>query len=172
MIGLIRRSRRRQVGKLSIDDRSGDFVEYCSPLDINLRTLFHFRKPFPPRIDPCAFKRPVPAQPIPLAASGMVGAWIWGGAPLTGAQLDSIGETSIDLNVRTLLTPRETPIVAGPKRPAAPAPPPAPRQPLISWGRQGDEPLKSATVNTTVPKRTAVGKQKAPTKVAGERDDV
>jgi hypothetical protein len=82
----------RKIGKISIDDRSGDFIEYSGPLDINLRTLFHFRKPLPPRIDPCAIKRAVPAQPIPLNASGMVGAWIWGGAPLSGAQLDAIGE--------------------------------------------------------------------------------
>jgi hypothetical protein len=83
----------RRIGRISIDDRSGDFIEYSGPLDINLRTLFHFRKPFPPRIDPCAYKKQVPYQPIPLSASGIPGAWIWGGAPLTGAQLDAIGES-------------------------------------------------------------------------------
>ena len=75
-----------------MDDRSGDFIEYSGPLDINLRTLFHFRKPYPPRLDPCSLKRVVPLQPLPLTASTMVGSWIWGGAPLTGAQLDSLGE--------------------------------------------------------------------------------
>jgi hypothetical protein len=81
----------RKIGRISIDDRSGDFIEYSGPLEINLRTLFHFRKPLPPRIDPCSFKRPLPVQPTPLGASGIPGAWLWGGAPLAGYQLDAIG---------------------------------------------------------------------------------
>ena len=82
---------RRKIGKISIDDRSGDFVEYSGPLEINLRTLFHFRKPLPPRIDPCSIKQVVPPQPAPSNATGYLASWVWGGAPLTGAQLDAIG---------------------------------------------------------------------------------
>ena len=93
-------SRSRPIGKISMDDRSGDFLEHSSPIDINLRTLFHFRKPYPPRIDPCAVKKAVPYQPQPLSASYM--AWIWGGGPLTGSQLDTIGmllSLSVEWNV-------------------------------------------------------------------------
>lgn len=143
---------RRPVGRVSFDDRSGDFVEYSNPLDINLRTVFFFRKPFPPRIDPCTLKRPVPYQPAPVTAYSL--AWMWGGAALTGAQLDHI--------------------VAGPNRPPPPKPPPAPRKPLISWGSKPDEPVKPATPPPAEPahiKRTAVGKQKAPTRDARERED-
>lgn len=77
-----------------MDDRSGDFIEYVSPTDIHLRTLFHFRKPFPPRLDPCAKKHAVPPQPLPLNATGVVGSWIWGGAPMTGVQLDALRESA------------------------------------------------------------------------------
>ncbi|WVR08305.1 hypothetical protein IAU60_005358 [Kwoniella sp. DSM 27419] len=143
----------RSIGKISIDDRSGDFVEYSGPLDINLRTFFHFRKPFPPRIDPCYVKRAIPPQPVSLAASSYVGSWIWGGAPLTGAQLDSL--------------------IAGPTRPPPPAVPP-PSKPLVSWGKPPEEPEKIRLTAGTgaMPKRTAVGKQKAPTRDARERTDV
>jgi hypothetical protein len=72
-----------------MDDRSGDFIEHSGPLDINLRTLFNFRKPFPPRLDPCAMKKAVPPQPLPTNYSTM--AWLWGTGPISGAQLDSIG---------------------------------------------------------------------------------
>ncbi|KAK8849434.1 hypothetical protein IAR55_004766 [Kwoniella newhampshirensis] len=144
----------RPTGKLSMDDRSGDFVEYSGPLDINIRTFFHFRKPYPPRIDPCAVRKVVPPQPTPLAASTMVGAWIWGGAPLTGAQLDTL--------------------IAGPTRPPAPRVPPAPPKPLISWGKPPEEPDKVVLTAATglAPKRTPVQKQKAPVRDAREREDV
>ena len=81
---------RRPIGKLSMDDRSGDFIEHSGPLDIHLRTFFHFRKPYPPRLDPTTFKRAIPPQPLPLNYSTM--SWIWGTAPLTGLQLDHAGE--------------------------------------------------------------------------------
>lgn len=82
--------RRRQIGRISLDDRSGDFIEYNGPLDINLRTLFNFRKPLPPRLDACTLKRAIPPQPQPLSYTW--GTWLWGGAPLTGSQLDAIRE--------------------------------------------------------------------------------
>ncbi|ORX37991.1 lethal giant larvae like, C-terminal-domain-containing protein [Kockovaella imperatae] len=144
----------RSIGRIVMDDRSGDFIEHSSPLDINLRTLFHFRKPFPPRIDPCAVKHAIPAQPQPLSASYF--GWMWGAGPLTGAQLDSI--------------------VAGPARPPPPPPPPAPRRPLISWGEPPakavpkPEPTPSLPSNT-LPKRTAVTKTKNPILDARERED-
>lgn len=56
--------------------------------------MFHFRKPLPPRIDPCTLKRAVPAQPVPVNATSYAASWIWGGAPLTGAQLDAMGEST------------------------------------------------------------------------------
>ncbi|KAK4685038.1 hypothetical protein P7C73_g5117, partial [Tremellales sp. Uapishka_1] len=142
----------RTVGRISLDDRTGDFIEYSGPLDIQLRTLFHFRKPLPPRIDPCTTKRVIPWQPTPLDASSMVGSWIWGGAPLTGAQLDAI--------------------VAGPNRPGPPKPPPAPRKPLITWGEPPEEPVKSAAPTAAAPRRPAVATQKSAARVAGEREDV
>ncbi|WWD20056.1 hypothetical protein CI109_104529 [Kwoniella shandongensis] len=143
----------RPIGRLSIDDRSGDFIEYSGPLDINIRTFFHFRKPYPPRVDPCAVKKFVPPQPTPLTASTMVGAWIWGGAPLTGVQLDAL--------------------LGGPSRPPPPKVPPPPPKPLISWGKPPDEPEKVVPSAANVaPKRTAVHKQKAPVRDARERDDV
>lgn len=141
---------RRPVGRVSFDDRSGDFIEYNNPIDINLRTLFFFRKPFPPRIDPCSLIRPVPYQPAPVTAYSL--AWMWGGAALTGAQLDAIA--------------------GGPNRPAPPKPPPVQRKPLISWGRPVDEPpAKVDPADAAIAKRTAVGKQKAPTRDLRERDD-
>jgi hypothetical protein len=81
---------RRPIGRISMDDRSGDFIEHISPTDINLRTLFHFRKPFPPRYDPTHLKRAIPPQPLPLTYSTI--GWLMGSGPLTGAQLDTIGE--------------------------------------------------------------------------------
>jgi syntaxin-binding protein 5 len=150
----------RQVGKISFDDRSGDFLEYSGPLEINLRTLFHFRKPLPPRLDPCSFKRPIPPQPIPLSASSMVGAWIWGGAPLTGSQLDAIGDNRAD---------ESTTAVAGPKRPPMPKEP-GPKKPIISWGKVPEDAPKSTA--PAMPKRTAVAKQRGPTRDARERQDV
>ncbi|OCF31242.1 hypothetical protein I316_07027 [Kwoniella heveanensis BCC8398] len=144
----------RPAGKLSIDDRSGDFIEYSGPLDINLRTFFHFRKPFPPRLDPCFVKHIVPTQPVSLSASTMVGSWIWGGAPLTGAQLDSL--------------------IAGPTRPAAPKVPPPPPKPLITWGKPPEEVEKVVLTagQGAMPKRTAIAKQKAPVRDSRERTDV
>jgi len=137
----------RPIGQLSFDDRSGDFIEYNGPLDIALRTLFHFRKPFPPRIDPCYLKTPVPPQPTPLSASYL--GWMWGAGPLTGTALDAL--------------------VAGPNRPPAPKPPPAPRKPLITWG---DPPAESTQPKSpTTPKRPAVKKQRAPTSDLRERND-
>lgn len=125
-------------------------MEYSNPLDINLRTVFFFRKPFPPRIDPCSLKKPVPYQPAPVTAYSL--AWMWGAAPLTGAQLDNI--------------------VAGPNRPPPPKAPPPPRKPLISWGNKPDEPpAKVAPAEPANIKRTAVAKQKAPTRDQRERDD-
>jgi len=47
---------------------------------------------------------------------------------------------------------------------------PTPRQPLLSWGKAEEEPKAAAA--GTIPKRTAVTKQKAPTRATGERDDV
>lgn len=144
----------RRVGRLSIDDRSGDYIEFASPLDINLRTFFHFRKPYPPRIDPTSAKKPVAAQPLPLNAASWVGGLIWGGAPLTGAQLDAL--------------------VAGPKRPPVPREPPPPPKPLITWGKPPEEAPKPVTPTgaAVLPKRTAVGKQKAPIRDWREREDV
>ncbi|ORY35002.1 lethal giant larvae like, C-terminal-domain-containing protein [Naematelia encephala] len=148
----------RRIGKISMDDRSGDFIEHSSPLDIHLRTLFHFRKPLPPRLDPCAFKRVVGPQPTPLGAVGYVGSWIWGGLPLTGAQLDSL--------------------IAGPNRKAPPREPPPPKKPIISWGSPPEEPMKPKPAlslspsQSTIPKRTAVQKQRSSARVAGEREDV
>ncbi|WWC93095.1 uncharacterized protein L201_008060 [Kwoniella dendrophila CBS 6074] len=144
----------RPAGKLSIDDRSGDFIEYSGPLDIHLRTFFHFRKPLPPRLDPCTIKRIIPPQPVPLNASSMVGGWIWGGAPITGAQLDNL--------------------IAGPTRPPPPKVPPPPPKPLITWGKPPEEAEKVVLTASTgaAVKRTAVQKQKAPVRDARERNDV
>lgn len=139
----------RPIGQLSFDDRSGDFIEYLGPLDIALRTLFHFRKPFPPRIDPCVLKTPVPSQPIPITAYAL--GWMWGAGPLTGAGLDTI--------------------VAGPNRPAPPKPPPAPKKPLITWGETPQEKVPVVTKAPTGPKRPAVKKQRAPTADVRERQD-
>lgn len=139
----------RQIGRLSFDDRSGDFVEYCGPLDISLRTLFHFRKPFPPRIDPCTLKTPIPPQPTPVNSSYL--GWMWGSV-LTGTALDSI--------------------IAGPNRPAAPKPPAAARKPLISWGAPSDDIRPATAATTTVaPKRKAVTKTRQATGDSRERQD-
>ncbi|WVO13704.1 hypothetical protein L204_101325 [Cryptococcus depauperatus] len=141
---------RRNMGRLSIDDRSGDFIEYCGPLDINLRTFFRFHKPFPPRIDPCAYKKVVPPQPQPLTA-GLI-SWIWGSV-LTGAQLDAL--------------------VAGPTRPSLPDTPPPPPKPLITWGKPPEEPVSPVqTVAAVAVKRIAVQKQKTPLRDSREREDV
>lgn len=86
-----------------MDDRSGDFVEHGGPLDINLRTLFHFRKPYPPRIDPCVLKRAIPPQPLPISYTTM--SWIWGGAPITGAQFDTLSQSTSCTSESALLTP-------------------------------------------------------------------
>jgi hypothetical protein len=139
----------RPIGRLSFDDRSGDFVEYSGPLDIALRTLFHFRKPFPPRIDPCYVKTPLPTQPTPLSSSVL--GWMWGAGPLTGTGLDAL--------------------VAGPNRPAPPKPPAAPRKPLITWGEAPAEPAAATAKSPTTPKRPAVRKQSAPTADSRERGD-
>lgn len=147
-----------------MDDRSGDFIEYGGPLDIHLRTFFHFRKPFPPRIDACNLKRAVPPQPLPVSYTTM--SWIWGGAPLTGAQLDTIGETPFFIVSRVLS------LVAGSGRPPLPKPPPPPKQPLITWGKPPEEPIKPPTPTADkMPKRTAVRKTKDPLRDARERED-
>ena len=80
----------RPVGKISMDDRSGDFVEHSGPIDINLRTLFHFRKALPPRLDPCSHRKAIPPQPLPVNYSTM--GWLWGTGPISGVQLDALGE--------------------------------------------------------------------------------
>jgi len=80
----------RLVGKISMDDRSGDFVEHSGPIDINLRTLFHFRKALPPRLDPCSHRKAIPPQPLPVNYSTM--GWLWGTGPISGVQLDALGE--------------------------------------------------------------------------------
>lgn len=85
---------RRPIGKISMDDRSGDFIEHSGPVDINLRTFFHFRKPLPPRLDPCVYKKAVPPQPLPVDYSTM--GWLWGTGPITGAQLDALGKSAHD----------------------------------------------------------------------------
>ena len=82
----------RKTGRISVDNRSGDFIEYSGPLDISLRTFFHFRKPLPPRLDPTTEKKPIPAQPVPASAWTLPGAWMWGGAALSGSQLDAMGQ--------------------------------------------------------------------------------
>lgn len=142
----------RPIGKLSFDDRSGDFIEYTSPLDIALRTLFHFRKPFPPRLDPCYLKTPIPTQPTPLSAYAL--GWMWGAGPLSGSSLDSL--------------------IGGPHRPQAPKPPPTPRRPLITWGdppKDKDSAPAPATP-AVAPKRPAIKKQRAPRRDARERGDL
>ncbi|CAK9784876.1 unnamed protein product [Cutaneotrichosporon oleaginosum] len=144
----------RPIGHLSFDDRSGDFVEYAGPLDITLRTLFHFRKPFPPRIDPCYLKTPTPVQPTPLSASYF--GWMWGAGPITGASLDSL---------------------ISPVRAAPPKPPPPPRKPLLTWGDAitwGEPPKpepEQAKPKDVKVKNTAVRKVRAPDADARERRD-
>ncbi|BEI88387.1 uncharacterized protein CcaverHIS019_0111050 [Cutaneotrichosporon cavernicola] len=144
----------RPVGSLSFDDRSGDFIEFAGPLDITLRTLFHFRKPFPPRIDPCFLKTPIPAQPTPLSSSSF--GWMWGAGPLTGAALDSL---------------------ISPVRAAPPKPPPPPRQPLLTWDNAvtwGEPPKpKSEPAHKPEPKvkNQAVRKVRAPEADGRERND-
>jgi hypothetical protein len=143
----------RPVGSLSFDDRSGDFIEFAGPLDITLRTLFHFRKPFPPRIDPCYLKMPVPAQPTPLSSSYF--GWMWGAGPLTGAALDSL---------------------ISPVRAAPPKPPPPPRKPLITWDNAitwGDppKPEEKPVEKEVKVKNQAVRKVRGPEADARERRD-
>ncbi|TYJ56810.1 hypothetical protein B9479_002420 [Cryptococcus floricola] len=140
----------RSTGRLSIDDRSGDFIEYSGPLDINLRTFFQFRKPFPPRLDPCAHKKAIPPQPLPVT-TGLIG-WLWGAA-LTGPQLDAL--------------------IGGPARPPPPREPPAPPKPLISWGKPPtEEAPRTPTSATSVPTRKSVAKTKGPARDVREREDV
>lgn len=92
----------------------------------------------------------MPYQPAPVSAYSL--AWMWGGAALTGAQLDGI--------------------VAGPNRPPPPKAPAPPRKPLISWGKPADEPAPKVEVaDAAHVKRTAVAKQKAPTRDLRERED-
>lgn len=86
---------RRPLGKLSVDPNSGDYFEYISPMEIHLRTLFNHRKPLRPRVDPSTVKHAVPAPPVPQNAAWGVSSWIWGGAPLTGAQLDALGRRTL-----------------------------------------------------------------------------
>lgn len=139
----------RPLGKLSFDDRSGDFIEYNGPLDIALRTMFHFRKPYPPRIDPCFLKTPVPSQPQRLNASYF--GWMWG-TVLSGSALDSL--------------------IGGVHRPQAPKAPPPPKKPLITWG----DPPKPEPVVPKAPEPKATKfqprKAKAPVVDARERRDV
>jgi hypothetical protein len=58
--------------------------------------------------------------------------------------------------------------VGGPKRPPMPKEPPRPKQPLITWGKPPEEAPKAAAI----PSRTAVAKQRAPTRDHREREDV
>ena len=63
--------------------------------------------------------------------------------------------------------------MAGPSRPPLPQPPPPPKQPVITWGKPPEEPVKPMVVPATmVPKRTAIAKQKSAARVTGERTDV
>lgn len=123
---------RRQIGKISMDDRSGDFIEHGGPLDINLRTLFHFRKPFPPRLDPCSVKRAIAPQPLPLSYTTM--SWIWGGAPITGAQIDTLSAPLVTVIYQALMfqSPDQTDL-RYPKRP----------QPLANLSSRGVNPQTS-----------------------------
>lgn len=98
------------------------------------------------------------------------GAWLWGGAPLTGSQLDSM-RRSCRRPVKD--EDADTVVVAGPKRPPPPKEPPPPKKPLITWGEppkpeaKVEDPKQPAAV-----KRTAVKKQREQARVAGERKDV
>jgi hypothetical protein len=83
---------RRPLGRVSVDWKSGDYIEYVSPMEIFVRTVFNHRKPLLPRVDPASIKHTVPAAPVPLNATWGVSSWIWGGAPMTGVQLDALGE--------------------------------------------------------------------------------
>jgi len=74
-----------------MDESSGDYIEYVSPMEIHLRTVFNYKKPLPPRVDPSTVKHALPTPPVPHNATWGVSSWIWGGAPMTGAQLDALG---------------------------------------------------------------------------------
>lgn len=104
----------RRLGRFSIDSSSGDYIEYISPMEIYVRTLFSWRKPLPPRLDPCTIKHALPPVPLPKPVGW--GDWLWGLAPMTGAQFDAI--------------------IAGPERPPVqkPVAPRKPAAPLITWG--------------------------------------
>jgi hypothetical protein len=61
-------------------------------MEIYLRTVFNYRKPLTPRIDPATVKHAAPSPPVPLTATWGVASWIWGGAPMTGVQFDALSE--------------------------------------------------------------------------------
>lgn len=62
--------------------------------------------------------------------------------------------------------------MAGSGRPPLPKAPPAPKHPLITWGKPPEEPIKPVVQpNEILPKRTAVKKQTAPARDARERED-
>lgn len=80
------------MGHLSFDSSSGDYIEYLSPTEIYVRTVFNYRKPLTPRVDPATSKHAAPPPPVPMTATWGVASWIWGGAPMTGAQFDTLSE--------------------------------------------------------------------------------
>ena len=82
----------KPMGHLSFDSSSGDYIEYLSPAEIYLRTVFNYRKPLTPRVDPATTKHAAPPSPVPLTATWGVASWIWGGAPMTGAQFDALSK--------------------------------------------------------------------------------
>lgn len=104
-------------GTLSFEP-GGDFLEYTGPGDVQLKTLFNFRKSLPARIDP-AYHRENPG-PVPQPLNAGVFSWMWANAPLTGAQLDSI--------------------VGGPDR-VVPKPPPA-KGSIMAWAEPASAPKR------------------------------
>lgn len=121
-------------------------------MEIYLRTLFSWRKPLLPRVDPFSVKHNLP--PVPQPANAGWGTWIWGGAPLTGAQIDAI--------------------LAGPNRPGVPKPSVThkPAAPLISWGQVPEKPASTYVRPTVKPaaKRQASGSRNAPAAPASRTD--
>lgn len=68
-------------------DAAGDYLEFNQG-DIQLKTLFNFRKPLPPRLDPVHYRENPGPQPQPVGSG--VFSWMWANGPLTGAGLDTI----------------------------------------------------------------------------------
>ncbi|KAJ9102613.1 hypothetical protein QFC19_004722 [Naganishia cerealis] len=125
----------KPLGRLSFDSSSGDYIEYISPMEIYLRTVFNHRKPLTPRIDPATDRLATPPPPVPLTATWGVTSWIWGGAPMTGPQFDAL-----------IAGPNRAPI---PKSVAAAKPP----KPLITWGAVPEK-IEPAYQRPTVAKKS------------------